>query len=121
MDAYFPEDRWFDYYTGNEVETGNQKLDAPLDFIPIHLRGGKIIPTQHPLDALTTMDSRMNPLGLIVSLDKEFSASGELYWDQGTNIDPIGTEQYRKSANLTSNHFCVILCKNLSANNKKRK
>ena len=44
------------------------------------------------------MDSRMNPLGLVVSLDKDFAASGELYWDTGVNIDPIGTDKYRNSS-----------------------
>ena len=29
-------------------------LDAPLDFIPLHLRGGSIIPTQDPLNDLNT-------------------------------------------------------------------
>ena len=63
---------------------------------------------QHPLDALTTMDSRMNPLGLVVSLDKDFAALGELYWDTGVNIDPIGTEKYRKSSKTTKN-CCIQL------------
>jgi len=76
------------------MTSGAKKLDAPLDFIPIHLRGGKMLPVQHPLEALTTMDSRMNPLGLVISLDEDFAASGELYWDTGVSIDPIGKEEY---------------------------
>ena len=35
------------------------------------------------------MDSRMNDLGLIVSLDDVMSAKGELYWDTGNSINPI--------------------------------
>jgi alpha-glucosidase (family GH31 glycosyl hydrolase) len=48
--AYFPKTRWFDFYTGEEViETGRvHELDAPLDFIPLHVRGGSIILTQEP-------------------------------------------------------------------------
>lgn len=48
--AYFPKTRWFDFYTGKEViGTGRaHELDAPLDFIPLHVRGGSIIVTQEP-------------------------------------------------------------------------
>ena len=36
-------------------DTGNwYTLDAPLDFIPLHLRGGSIIPFQDPLDKQNT-------------------------------------------------------------------
>lgn len=46
--AYFPKEaRWFDYYTGVEIESGRaHEIDAPLDFIPLHVRGGSIIVTQ---------------------------------------------------------------------------
>jgi alpha-glucosidase (family GH31 glycosyl hydrolase) len=48
--AYFPRARWFDYYTGKEIlETGRiHEIDAPLDHIPLHVRGGSIIVTQDP-------------------------------------------------------------------------
>ena len=48
--AYFPKDaRWFDYYTGVEIEGGRaHELDAPIDHIPLHVRGGGIIITQDP-------------------------------------------------------------------------
>ncbi len=46
--AYFPKARWFDFYNGKEVtETGRiHELDAPLDHIPLHVKGGSIIVTQ---------------------------------------------------------------------------
>jgi alpha-glucosidase (family GH31 glycosyl hydrolase) len=48
--AYFPSASWFDFYTGREVvETGQaHELDAPLDYLPLHVRGGSIILTQAP-------------------------------------------------------------------------
>lgn len=48
--AYFPKARWFDFYTGVEVaQTGRMhELDAPLDHLPLHIRGGSIIVTQDP-------------------------------------------------------------------------
>jgi alpha-glucosidase (family GH31 glycosyl hydrolase) len=46
--AYFPRSRWFDFYTGKEIkETGRiHELDAPLEFLPLHIKGGSIIVTQ---------------------------------------------------------------------------
>lgn len=48
--AYFPKGaRWFDYFTGKEFEAGRvHEVDAPLDHIPLHVRGGSIIVTQDP-------------------------------------------------------------------------
>ncbi len=48
--AYFPKARWFDYYNGEEIhETGRiHELNAPLDHLPLHVRGGSIIVTQKP-------------------------------------------------------------------------
>ena len=48
--AYFPQnERWYDYYDGHEVqEVGRMhELHAPLDHMPIHIRGGRVILTQH--------------------------------------------------------------------------
>ena len=67
-------------------------LSANLYFINLHLKGGIIIPTQEP--NVTTMDSRINPLGLIVSLDENSEATGELYWDEGDSLKPLETGMY---------------------------
>lgn len=46
--AYFPAgQRWFDFYTGEEIMAGHtHEIDAPLDHIPLHVRGGSVIVTQ---------------------------------------------------------------------------
>ncbi|XP_077970548.1 maltase-glucoamylase-like [Styela clava] len=108
VDGYFPAGRWFDYYTGAEMaETGKMlTLDAPFDHINLHLYGGNIIPTQEP--ALTTFYSRQNPFGLIVVLNENGRATGELFWDDGTSIDTIANMKYTliefacESSSLTS-------------------
>jgi alpha-glucosidase (family GH31 glycosyl hydrolase) len=48
VDAYFPKDVWYDYATGKRVTTvgGFVKLDAPLNKINVHMRGGSILITQ---------------------------------------------------------------------------
>jgi alpha-glucosidase (family GH31 glycosyl hydrolase) len=84
---YLPRtERWFDYYTGQEQTTYDYiTVPAPLDFIPLYLRGGAIIP--HQQSAMNTVASRKKPLFLIVALDKNQYASGDLFWDDGESID----------------------------------
>jgi maltase-glucoamylase len=94
ISAYFPNARWFDYYTGAEVTPAEQNytLSAPLDgYIPLHVRGGNIIPTQTP--SLTAEACRQNPLSLWVVLDENYSASGSLFWDDGESV--VSDNSYR--------------------------
>ncbi|XP_015266282.1 PREDICTED: sucrase-isomaltase, intestinal [Gekko japonicus] len=87
LDAYFPDARWYDYYTDTDIGQRKliKRLQAPMDHINLHLRGGYIIPWQLP--ALNTKASRKNPMGLTVALDDNGAAQGLLYWDDGTKID----------------------------------
>ena len=49
----------------------------------MHIRGGSIIPMQGP--GLTTAASRKNPYSLLVALDKDGSAKGYIFLDDGEN------------------------------------
>ncbi|OXB81037.1 UNVERIFIED_CONTAM: hypothetical protein H355_004957, partial [Colinus virginianus] len=88
VDVYFPEATWFDYYTGKKIPSRWHKtyatVYAPLNKIPLFIRGGHILPEQAP--ASTTTKSRLNPLGLIIALDEQGEASGSLFWDDGDSI-----------------------------------
>ncbi|XP_038011667.1 maltase-glucoamylase, intestinal-like [Motacilla alba alba] len=94
--VYFPEAQWFDYYTGLKVPSAWKKsyvtVSAPLNKIPLYIRGGYILPQQAP--ATTTTESRLNPFGLIIALDEQGQASGSLFWDDGDSIDTIENENY---------------------------
>lgn len=48
--AYFPDAKWYDYRTGVEVNAANKwmNVSAPIKIIPLHLKGGVIIPVQEP-------------------------------------------------------------------------
>lgn len=51
VDAYFPEGLWFSIEMIEEVHESKgeyRTISAPLDKIPIYLRGGHIIPWQEP-------------------------------------------------------------------------
>lgn len=111
--AYLPDGVWYDLLTSQmKGSTGFfVGLPAPLEKIPLHIRGGSIIPVQAV--AVTTTLSyvspcivwpcshqflpcliiscvgwllpcrRKNPFGLLVAYGKDGTAEGDLYWDDG--------------------------------------
>uniref|UniRef100_A0A2K5DJD8 Maltase-glucoamylase 2 (putative) n=1 Tax=Aotus nancymaae TaxID=37293 RepID=A0A2K5DJD8_AOTNA len=94
ISAYFPKALWYDYST----ETSNKSigewkiLEAPLDHINLHIRGGYILPWQEP--AMNTHSSRQNFMGLIVALDDNGKAEGQMFWDDGQSIDTYENGNY---------------------------
>ncbi|NXP99766.1 MGA protein, partial [Vidua macroura] len=94
VSVYFPEAQWFDYYTvlPSAWKKTYVTVSAPLEKIPLYIRGGYILPQQAP--ATTTTESRLNPFGLIIALDEQGQASGSLFWDDGDSIDTIEKENY---------------------------
>lgn len=48
VEVYIPSSPWYNYYTGSKILAQKQwiTMEAPLDTIPILLRGGTILPTQ---------------------------------------------------------------------------
>ena len=86
--VYFPEGLWYDYFSRTRVPFASQSLgtlDCPIDCIPLHLRGGSVLAAQKA--EVTTKASRRNNFELIVVLDENESARGELFWDDGETKD----------------------------------
>ncbi|XP_058580019.1 putative maltase-glucoamylase-like protein FLJ16351 [Neofelis nebulosa] len=94
IQAYFPRARWYDYSTeSGNTSTGYWKtLEAPLDHINLHIRGGYILPWQEP--AMNTQASRQKFMGLIVALDDNGKAEGQIFWDDGQSIDTYENGNY---------------------------
>eukprot|EP00833_Pecoramyces_ruminatium_P017697 jgi/Orpsp1_1/1191729/evm.model.d7180000088088.1 len=90
VEGYFPAGKWYDWYDPTVSFQGPayKIINAPLEHIPVHLRGGYIIPTQGP--SLSVYENRNLPFGLIVTLDNEGKAQGELYLDDGISIEVNG-------------------------------
>ena len=82
--------RWFDWYTLQEVKgvrpLENVTMEAPLEHINLHVRGGSILPSQDPGN--TTATTRNNSYALLVTPDVHGSAYGSLYLDDGESITP---------------------------------
>lgn len=86
--------QWYDWYDYSKVSAKpgeNITLSAPTTHQPIHIRGGYIIPTQKAGN--TTKTSRQNPWNLIVALDKDSKAWGQLYLDDGLSIKQEATKE----------------------------
>ncbi|NXA12159.1 MGA protein, partial [Sapayoa aenigma] len=92
--AYFPDAPWYEYETGKRIAPRRSwfNLHTPADRIGLHLRGGYIFPTQQPSN--TTVASRQNPMGLIIALDDNNEASGNLFWDDGESTNTVDGNYY---------------------------
>ncbi|KAF2645172.1 hypothetical protein P280DRAFT_391630 [Massarina eburnea CBS 473.64] len=100
--------RWYDWYTLQEVQASpgqNVSLPAPLEVIPVHLRGGTIIASQKPGN--TTKTTRMNPWTFIVALNKNEQAHGDLYLDDGVSLEPSDIKIVTVSRSRFSNKKVV--------------
>ena len=77
----------------SEAESlGTQEVEAPLDLIPLHLRGGHILPLQQP--GLNTMKSRANPLELLAALDDDISGRGSIFLDDGESLATVAEGKF---------------------------
>lgn len=118
VDAYVPEGKWYNLYTNEGLlSTGqNLTLNAPLDTIPLLVRGGSILPMQN--NSRTTTESRKNKFSLFIALDKQQFATGELYWDDGDSLDSFEKQQYQWLNITVSNNTLTIKSTNHSFSEK---
>jgi alpha-glucosidase len=93
VDAYFPDDMFYDWYTGRPVRGRGEVItlaDISYTDIPLHVRGGSIIPVRAS-SAVTTADLRRRPFQLVIAPDLDDRASGELYVDDGESLEQLAT------------------------------
>ncbi|XP_060700892.1 lysosomal alpha-glucosidase-like [Hemiscyllium ocellatum] len=104
VSGYFPPTTWYSLYDGSVIHSKGQYiiLQAPLDTINVHIRGGCILPTQEP--NTTTAASRRNPFGLIVALSDQGIARGELFWDDGDSLLSYENGDYTEIIFLAKNN-----------------
>eukprot|EP01018_Ginkgo_biloba_P031171 Gb_36137 [translate_table: standard] len=89
LDAYFPKGTWYNLFNVSDsirIETGSYvRLQAPLDTINVHLYEGTILAMQEV--GMTIKEARRSPFSLIVALGNNMEANGELYLDNGEDIE----------------------------------
>ncbi|KAH0788482.1 glycosyl hydrolase [Histomonas meleagridis] len=79
---------WYSIWNGIVLNENNNNINVGMLDIPIYLRGGRIIPVYKEIgkSALLTMTK---PLMLIIALDENLKAEGEMFLDDGKTFDYI--------------------------------
>ncbi|EME46003.1 glycoside hydrolase family 31 protein [Dothistroma septosporum NZE10] len=100
--------RWYDWYSLQEVDAKPQQnvtMDAPLEHINVHVRGGAILPLQTP--GYTTAETRNGSFSLLVTLDDNEAATGSLYLDDGFSVEPEETKlvNFRYANHTLTSHL----------------
>ena len=90
VNAYFPQGLWYDFQThalAMDASAGAQymQIDTPLTSVNVHIYGGTVMPQQNA--AMTTTVARTTPYTLVVALCPEGGAYGELFVDDGVQVD----------------------------------
>ena len=83
-EVYLPGGRWYDFWTAAPVEGGRLTwADAPLDRLPLFVRGGSVIPST---DAMNFVGEKAwDPVRFDVYPDAAGAAAGSLYEDDGVS------------------------------------
>ncbi|KAF1331225.1 Family 31 glycoside hydrolase, partial [Globisporangium splendens] len=116
--GYVPAGIWYDLFTYARVESTGQSVtwNVALDEMPVHIRGGSILPLHQA--ALTSAAARTSPFDLVVALGDSGDATGQLYLDDGEDVNPDGKAtlvEFRVDSNLLG----ATLSSKIVANNYK--
>jgi alpha-glucosidase (family GH31 glycosyl hydrolase) len=82
--VYLPPGTWYDYWTGKKYAGGRViRAAAPLETVPMYVRGGAIIPLGPEMNY--TGEKPSDPLSFIFYQDEKGQAEMSLYEDDGTS------------------------------------
>jgi alpha 1,3-glucosidase len=100
VNIYIPDDEvYYDYFTYDILSTKkgqNTTVSAPLDRIPLLMRGGHVIP-RRDIPRRSSQLMKFDDYTLVVTVSKDGTAEGELYVDDGDSFDYAkGQYIYRK-------------------------
>ncbi len=88
--VYLPKGVWYDYWTNKKYEGGTTiTVDAPLETVPLFVRGGAIIPSGPRLNFVN--EKPVDPITFSIYPDSNGAASTLLYEDDG--ISPAYEQQ----------------------------
>lgn len=112
--VYLPAGRWYDLHTGAAIDSSDagsvHPAAAPLDTLPLYLRGGSIVPfeglRQH------TGDAGDGVLRLLVAPDATGTARGTVYADAGEGFGYRDGKYLRLEAQLDGSGVIEIVVAN---------
>lgn len=94
VDIYLPDDIFYDWNNDFAAVRGNGETvslnDIDFQTIPIHIRGGTILPLRME-SANTTTELRKVPMQLVVAPGLNGTATGSLYIDDGLSLEQAST------------------------------
>jgi alpha-glucosidase len=80
--VYLPKGTWYDYWTNKKYEGGRTiSVEAPLEIVPMFVRGGAIIPMGPPMNHVG--EKPVDPITFNIYPDEKGLASTTLYEDDG--------------------------------------
>lgn len=85
-EVYLPAGLWYDFWTAAPIPDGGFfRVDAPIDHLPLYVRGGSIIPST---DSMNFVDEKpWDPIRFAIYPDARGAAAGTLYEDDGLSPD----------------------------------
>jgi alpha-glucosidase len=108
VDLYLPEDIFYDYWTGQQVNgTGSTITLDNITYtdIPVHIRGGSIIPRRLNTDAVnTTTQLRDQDFEFVIAPDADGKATGNLFLDDGLSLN---SESSMLGVSFDNGHLAV--------------
>ena len=82
--VYLPKGMWYDFWTNKKYSGGTTiRIDAPLETVPIFVRGGAIIPIGPEMKYVG--EKPFDPITFAIYPDESGSAATTLYEDDGTS------------------------------------
>lgn len=89
VSVYFPDPNsiWYDIDTYRKIQGGGTvRISVTMSKIPVYQRGGTIVPKKERIRRSSSL-THNDPYTLIVALDRNGSATGTLYIDDGQSYD----------------------------------
>ena len=117
---YLPKDIFYDFKTLAPVEgteTFVTLTNVDLTEIPLHIRGGCILPLREK-SAMTTTALRKNDIEIVIAPDSSAEAFGQLYFDDGESLVQTSSTlvkfEYKDQKLVVSGNFDYPLGVNVS-------
>ncbi|KAF7551461.1 hypothetical protein G7Z17_g4963 [Cylindrodendrum hubeiense] len=111
VDIWIPDEEvYYDYFTYNVQKTQKGKhlmVAAPLESIPMLMRGGHVIP-RRDIPRRSSAMMRFDDYTLVVSVSKAGTAEGELYVDDGDSFDHEQGQYIHRKFSLSDNALTSV-------------
>lgn len=107
IEIHFPE-KYFEFWSGLEIPPETINFAVVMSDVPIFLRAGHIVALYKTHESLSAVESRLEPLQLIVGLKctERFLcyAEGHLLMQENFGFDFVASETHLNITILSSNH-----------------